>query len=78
MALKQALESLSGWLETFRLHEAMQNDPNLVPAVQTVHILAIGFVFSSSLILSLRASGLSAIGAMNSRSSACRPASTAI
>jgi hypothetical protein len=40
---------------------AMQDQSWIVPTVQTVHILAIGFVFSSSLILSLRAAGASGI-----------------
>jgi hypothetical protein len=55
------MESFVGVLETWRLHDTMQNDQRIVPAVQTVHILAIGFVFSSSLILSLRAMSVSGI-----------------
>ena len=55
------LEALSDWLGTFRLHTAMQDHEWIVPAVQTVHILAIGFVFSSSLVLALRALHVSGI-----------------
>lgn len=55
------LGGVSRWLETFRLHGAMQDDQWIVPAVQTVHILAIGFVFSSSLVLALRAAHVSGI-----------------
>ncbi|MGI4880535.1 MAG: DUF6644 family protein [Janthinobacterium lividum] len=52
------LSLLSHWLAGFRLHAAMQDDGWIVPTVQTVHIIAIGFVFPSSLLLSLRALGL--------------------
>jgi len=55
------MEALSAWLETFRLHGEMQNRGWIVPAVQTVHILAIGFVFTSSLVLALRAAHVSGI-----------------
>ncbi len=61
MSFTQALGSLCRWLETWPLHGAMQDDQWIVPTVQTVHILAIGFVFSSSLIQSLRAVGVSGI-----------------
>jgi hypothetical protein len=61
MSVSQALGSLSRWLETWPLHTTMQDQSWIVPTVQTVHILAIGFVFSSSLILSLRAIGVSGI-----------------
>lgn len=59
--MNHQLTLLCRWLGTFRLHEAMQNYNWIVPTVQTVHILAIGFVFSSSLILSLRAMSVSGI-----------------
>lgn len=55
------LEALSRWLETLRLHVMMQDDQWIVPTVQTIHILAIGFVFSSSLVLALRAAHVSGI-----------------
>ena len=55
------LQRTSRWLETFRLHGAMQDDAWIVPTVQTVHILAIGFVFTSSLVLALRAAHVSGI-----------------
>ena len=59
--MNDQLTLLSRWLETFQLHDAMQNHDWIVPTVQTVHILAIGFVFSSSLILTLRAMSVSGI-----------------
>jgi hypothetical protein len=55
------LNALSQWLTTFRLHTAMQDDAWIVPTVQTIHILAIGFVLSSSLVLALRAVHVSGI-----------------
>lgn len=61
MSLNDSLGSLSRWLETFPLHATMQDDAWIVPTVQTVHILAIGFVFSSSMILALRALAVSGI-----------------
>ena len=56
-----SLEAMCQWLSTFRLHAIMQDNPMMVPAVQTIHILAIGFVFSSSLVLALRAAHVSGI-----------------
>lgn len=61
MSVTQALGSLCHWLETWPLHTTMQDQGWIVPTVQTVHILAIGIVFSSSMILSLRAIGASGI-----------------
>jgi hypothetical protein len=49
------LEGLSAWLETTRLHQTVQTVEWVVPAVQTVHLLAIAAVFGSSLVLALRA-----------------------
>jgi hypothetical protein len=61
MSINSVLKPVCAWLETLSLHDKMQNDQWMVPTVQTVHILAIGIVFSSSLILSLRAVGVSGI-----------------
>jgi len=52
------LEGLTAWLETTRLHVTVQTVEWVVPAVQTVHILAIAAVFGSSLVLALRTLGL--------------------
>lgn len=48
------IDPLVAWLETTGMHQTMQTVEWAVPAVQTVHILAIAAVFASSLILSLR------------------------
>lgn len=61
MSLSQALGALCRRLETWPLHTTMQDQTWIVPTVQTIHILAIGFVFSSSMVLSLRAIGVSGI-----------------
>jgi len=49
------ISALVAWLDTTALHQTMQTVEWAVPAVQTVHILAIAAVFASSLVLSLRA-----------------------
>lgn len=48
------IDGLVSWLEGTGLHRTMQVVEWAVPAVQTVHILAIAAVFASSLALSLR------------------------
>ena len=48
------IDGLVSWLEGTGLHQTMQVVEWAVPAVQTVHILAIAAVFASSLALSLR------------------------
>jgi hypothetical protein len=55
------LERLVAWIETLRLHNVMQTVDWAVPAVQTVHLLAIAAVFASSLVLALRAAHVSGI-----------------
>ena len=55
------LTALSEWLTTLRLHQTISDVQWVVPAVQTVHILAIAIVFSASLILSLRAANVSGV-----------------
>ncbi|MDB5682553.1 MAG: conserved hypothetical rane protein [Sphingomonas bacterium] len=55
------LEGLSAYLETFGLHQTMQTVEWAVPALQTIHILAIGVVFSSSLVVALRVAHISGI-----------------
>jgi len=53
--------ALGAWLETLRLHQTMQTVEWAVPAVQTVHILAISLVFSSSMIMALRVVNLAGL-----------------
>lgn len=52
--MNEWLTGLAEWLDTTGLHNTMQTVEWLVPAVQTIHILAISVVFASSLVLSLR------------------------
>lgn len=59
--MNEWLKGLVAWIETLRLHDTMQNVSWMVPAVQAIHILAISVVFSSSLVLSLRALHVSGI-----------------
>lgn len=53
--MNQGLNALVAWLDTTAVHQTMQTVEWAVPAVQTVHILALAAVFASSLVLSLRA-----------------------
>lgn len=55
------LERMVAWMETLRLHQTMQTVDWMVPATQSVHILAIAIVFSSSLVLALRAAHVSGV-----------------
>jgi hypothetical protein len=48
------INSLVRWLEQTHVHQFMQTVEWAVPAVQTIHILAIAAVFASSLVLSGR------------------------
>lgn len=59
--MNDLLIGLVAWIETLRLHQTMQSVEWMVPAVQTVHILAIAVVFSSSLVLALRAVHVSGV-----------------
>ncbi len=59
--MNEWLNGLVAWAETLKLHETMQNVEWMVPAFQTVHILAIAIVFSSSLVVALRAVHVSGI-----------------
>ncbi|MBT2186139.1 DUF6644 family protein [Sphingobium nicotianae] len=52
--MTQWINELVTWLETTSVHQTMQTVEWAVPAVQTIHILAIAAVFASSLALSLR------------------------
>jgi hypothetical protein len=61
MALNDTLSGLVTWIETLPLHQTMQTVDWMVPATQSVHILAIAVVFSSSLVLALRAAHVSGV-----------------
>jgi hypothetical protein len=52
--MAELIDGLGRWLEGTGLHQTMQTVEWAVPAVQTVHILAIAAVFASSLALALR------------------------
>ncbi|MBN8830922.1 MAG: hypothetical protein J0G94_09905 [Sphingomonadales bacterium] len=52
--MAELIDGLVSWLEGTGLHQTMQTVEWAVPAVQTIHILAIAAVFASSLALSLR------------------------
>ena len=58
---QQLLSGLVAWIETLWLHGTMQSVEWAVPLVQTIHILAIAAVFSSSLVLALRTAHVSGI-----------------
>ena len=52
--MSNLIDSLVAWFEGTSLHATMQTVEWAVPAVQTVHILAIAAVFASSVALALR------------------------
>jgi len=54
----RALDSFCAWLEQTPLSQAIQSAGWVVPAVQTIHILAIAAVMSSVLMLDLRLLGI--------------------
>ena len=54
----QALDRFCSWLEQTPLSQAIQSTAWVVPAVQTIHILAIAAVMSSVLMLDLRLLGI--------------------
>jgi hypothetical protein len=49
-----ALDSFCAWLDQTPLSQAIQTTGWIVPAVQTIHILAIAAVLSSALMIALR------------------------
>lgn len=51
--LEQPIATASRWLATTSLSRVLQDVDWLVPAIQTVHILAVALLFSSSLLLTL-------------------------
>ena len=54
----QALDRFCSWLEHTPLSQTIQSTSWVVPAVQTIHILAIAAVMSSVLMLDLRLLGV--------------------
>src|SRR5713226_1118141 len=54
----QALDRFCSWLEQTPLSQAIESAGWVVPAVQTIHILAIAAVMSSVLMLDLRLLGI--------------------
>jgi uncharacterized membrane protein SirB2 len=58
MTLKISLDRFCLWLEQTDFSQTIQSTPWIVPAVQTVHILAIATVLASVLMINLRLLGL--------------------
>ena len=56
-----ALGRLSHWLTTLHAHNVISDVPWIVPGVQTIHILAIATLFTSSLVLALRSYNVSGV-----------------
>jgi len=54
----QSLDRFCSWLEQTSLSQAIQSTGWVVPAVQTIHILAIAVVLSAVLMLNLRLLGI--------------------
>jgi hypothetical protein len=56
--MPQWLTGFCSWLQQTSFSQTLQNVEWIVPAVQTIHILAIGAVISSALIINLRLFGI--------------------
>jgi hypothetical protein len=56
--MPQWLTGFCSWLQQTAFSQTLQNVEWIVPAVQTIHILAIGAVISSALIINLRLFGI--------------------
>lgn len=54
----QSLDSFCTWLAATPLSQSIQSTEWIIPAVQTVHILAVAAVMSSALMMDLRLLGL--------------------
>jgi uncharacterized membrane protein SirB2 len=61
MTFKATLDRFCWWLEQTDASQAIQSTPWVVPAVQTVHILAIATVLGAVLMLNLRLVGLAGV-----------------
>ena len=57
--MRETLAAVSSWLELTPFRQRLQTIEWVVPAVQTVHILAIAAVMGSMLLFNLRLLGLS-------------------
>jgi uncharacterized membrane protein len=57
-AAKQMLDNICVWIEGTALSQVIQNTPWIVPAVQTVHILAIAALMACMLMINLRLAGI--------------------
>lgn len=57
-ALKQMLNSVCVWIDSTALSQAIQTAAWVVPAVQTVHILAIAALMGSMVMINLRLLGV--------------------
>ena len=56
--IKQMLNSVCVWIDSTALSQTIQNTPWIVPAVQTVHILAIAALMAAMLMINLRLVGM--------------------
>lgn len=56
--LKQMLNSVCVWIDSTAMSQMIQNTPWIVPAVQTIHILAIAALMGSMLMINLRLTGM--------------------
>jgi hypothetical protein len=56
------VREFAGWLATTRLSNTLQNVLWVVPASQSIHILALAVVFASALMINLRLLGLGSGG----------------
>src|SRR5881227_3392388 len=61
MTFKTTLDRFCWWLEQTDWSQAIQSTPWVVPAVQTVHILAIATVLGAVLMINLRLLGLAGV-----------------
>ena len=59
--MPQWLTGFCSWLQQTAFSQMLQNVEWIVPAVQTIHILAIGAVISSALIINLHGGELTAL-----------------
>jgi len=57
-AIFRRLSELSAWLEKTHLSQLIQTHEWVIPAVQSIHILAIAVVAASALMINLRLLGL--------------------
>ena len=56
-AIKQWLNSVCEWIDATPMSQAIQVTPWIIPAVQTVHILAIAALMGSMVMINLRLVG---------------------